>query len=223
MATCTYPDGYVEECTLADKYAYPLFETVDQSALAAIVKESTLIVPWAGSVHLLALALLGGAVFLTDMRVLGVGVRSMEPATMQRAMRPWLIAAILIMFASGITLALGEMMKLYYSPPYWMKMAALASALVFTFGVRDRLVSGKRAGILTWLLAAAALATWFGVFVMLTNTLARAFMAGLILLLALLAWIGAKHGAPGPARWTSAATIALWLTVAASGRWIAFY
>ena len=63
MAQCHSGD-VVYECTLAEKYVYPLFDGVDQSALATAVKDSLAVVPWAGSFHLLALAMLGGAVLM---------------------------------------------------------------------------------------------------------------------------------------------------------------
>lgn len=230
MPSCTYGD-VVEPCSWTQKYVLPIYEGLDQSALATVVKDSLWMVPWAGALHLLALGVLGGAILLVDMRVLGAGLASQTPAALMRSLRPFLIAAVGVMVFSGSVLALGELMKLFYSPPYWVKMAALAAALLFTFGVRDGLIArdGQLGGI-GWALAAAALILWLSVFTALSNWLARAALATLGVGLALFWILGARAAAKAGVaavapivKAASALSIALWLTVAASGRWIAFW
>ena len=225
MATCYY-EGEPYDCSFTDKYVYPIAERIDQSAIAEAIKDSTMIVPWAGSFHLLALGLLGGAIILADLRVIGPGLHTQSPQRLNTLMRPFLLAAFGVLVISGSLLALGEVMKLFYSPPYWVKMASMASALVFTFGVRDSLI--RHHGRLTPLsigLGVVSLVLWLGVFYALTSTLARgAFLILIAALGALVWWSGRKPDAmPLMARLGSATTIALWLTTAVSGRWIAFW
>ena len=47
------------------------------------------------------------------------------------------------MVATGIPLFLSEAVKCYFSDAFWVKMAALGLALVFTFGVRNRLIDER--------------------------------------------------------------------------------
>ena len=173
MAQCDY-QGELYDCTLTDKYILPLFNDLDSSALATWVKESTAIVPWAGCFHLLALALLGGAVIMADLRNIGPGLTTPTPKALNTKMRPYMIVAVIVLVISGFSLALGELMKLFYSPPYWVKMASLFSALVFTFGVRDSLV--QRDGRFTpvsIVLGVLSLGGWLWVFAGLSSSLAR--------------------------------------------------
>lgn len=216
---------------LAQTYLHPIYSGLDRSALAAWVKASTWIVPWAGALHLLALGTLGGAILMVDMRVLGAGLTSRSPAKINRMARPLTVLALSLAIASGLVLASSEMMKIYYSPPYWLKMASLAAALTLTFGVRDRILAdGGRIRVLGWLLAALSIALWAGTFLSLSNNLARGAMVGLLLALGGFAWVGARReriaGKPRCPSWTKAISIisiAMWLTAATAGRWIAFY
>jgi hypothetical protein len=230
MAQCRSGDA-VYDCTLFEKHIRPLFDALDQSALAVAVKDSLAVVPWAGSFHVLGLAVLGGAVLMVDMRVLGAGLGSKSPAALQRTLRPFTIIAVVVMIVSGVALGLGEVMRLYFNPPFWVKMAALAAAIVFTFGVRDRLIQpGAKPGIVEAVLGAASIALWAGVFILMSNSLARAIALGFAAALALFVWLagrGARQSdRPAASAWAKGAsviTIAMWLTTAAAGRWIAFF
>lgn len=116
---------------------HALFENLERSAVGEAIRQSAWLFPAIQSVHLLALALLGGAVLMLDLRLLGAGLASQTPRVLERETRPWLIGAILALVASGVPLALSEALKLYGKEAYWVKMAALAAALLFTFAVRN--------------------------------------------------------------------------------------
>ncbi|MGF1457152.1 MAG: DUF6644 family protein [Alphaproteobacteria bacterium] len=219
----------MEDYPFLDQLLYPLFAALDASAAADYVKASQTIVPWAGVLHLIGISFLGGAVFMVDMRVLGAGITSRTPADLNRTVRPLLVFALLLTMASGSVLALGELMKLYYNPPYWLKMAALIAGLVFTFGVRDRLIDPEaRGGWLTGLFALFALGFWGVAFWALSNDLARmalALLAGVLLVTLIWGWrTSPEAGKPALlVKGAAIVSIVMWLTVAASGRWIAFY
>jgi len=142
------------------------------------------------------------------------------------------LIALALAIPSGLIMAFGEMMKIYYSPPYWVKMASLAAALAFTFGVRNRLIAseGRRLAALGWVLAAVSITLWVGVFWHLSDSMARIAMGLLLVILVTFAWLGSRHerksgtpAAPGVTKIASVISIAMWLTAAGAGRWIAFY
>ena len=174
----------------------------------------------------LGVFVLGGALIMSDLRVIGPGLHTQSPLSLNRKMRPFLLVAVAVLIVSGSLLALGEIMKLFYSPPYWVKMASLVSALIFTFGTRDSLI--KHNGKLTPFaigFGAVSLLLWFWVLIGLTSDLARLAFLIMVAGLGLLVWLSGRSPDRMPlmARLGSATTIALWFTTAVSGRWIAFW
>jgi hypothetical protein len=120
-----------------------LFERLEASALGATVRDSLWLFPVIEAVHLLGLALLGGAVLVVDLRLLGAGLTARPLAYVGRQLEPVLVAALAILVATGIPLFLSEAVKCYWSDAFRLKMAALAVALAFSFGVRRRVVRAE--------------------------------------------------------------------------------
>ncbi|MEZ5289965.1 MAG: DUF6644 family protein [Vicinamibacterales bacterium] len=116
----------------------PYFQTLETAGLGRIVRESVWLFPAIEAVHLLALSLLGGALLLVDLRLLGAGLTGAPAAALARAARPWLTAAVILIIGTGVPLFLSEAVKCYYSPSFWLKMLTLPLALLFTYGVRQR-------------------------------------------------------------------------------------
>ena len=150
-----------------------LFDRLELTALGTLIRESSWLFPVIEAGHLIGLAILGGAALVLDLRLLGLGLGSQTTHYVFTQTNPWLRGGIALMIATGVPLFLSEAVKCYYSTAFWVKMGALAIALVFTFALRNPVARD-----------AAASAT-------------RSRLVG-------------------------AASLALWLTVAASGRWIGF-
>ncbi len=150
-----------------------LFERLEASALGTAIRDSAWLFPVIEAVHLLGLALLGGAVLVLDLRLLGLGLTQRPVAYVARQLTPWLLGAITVMVASGVPLFLSEAVKCFHSEAFRVKMIALALALAFTFGVRNPLAKAQ-------------------------PPQARRNLA------------------------VALCSLALWLTVAAAGRWIGF-
>ncbi len=68
------------------------------------------------------------------------------------------------MFSTGIPLALSEMIKLYYNFSWWVKISTLGVAILFTFLVRDRIVTRHDVSRVTLgALGLVSLVLWFTV------------------------------------------------------------
>lgn len=115
---------------------FSVFEAIENTSVGQTIRESTWIFPVIEAGHLLALALLGGAVLMLDLNLLGVGLKPHSPALVERRARPWLTSAVIVLLITGSLLAVSEMAKLYDRKAFWVKMAALAAALIFTFLIR---------------------------------------------------------------------------------------
>ena len=115
--------------------------------------------------HLLGLAMLGGAVLVVDLRLLGLGLRDKPVSYVVEQLNPWLRGAVGVMFATGIPLFLSEAVKCYWSDAFWVKMGALVLALLFTFAVRNP-IARRESGLGPWksrLLATSSLCLWLTV------------------------------------------------------------
>ena len=144
----------------------PFFQWCEATTLGTAIRNST----WAFAViesgHLLALAMIGGAVLLVDLRLLGLGLRRQTIQDLARDAQPWLIGSLLVMLTTGVALFLSEPTKCYYSTPFWVKMTSLFLAIVFTFTVRRKvtMAEGTRVRPLWYkLVALVSLTLWFGV------------------------------------------------------------
>ena len=102
------------------------------------MRSSPWLFPVIATIHLMGLAVIGGAVLLVDLRLLGFGIRSQPMAQLARDAERWLVRSLLVMVATGILLFMCFATKYYYLAFFWVKMAALFLVITFTFSVRRR-------------------------------------------------------------------------------------
>jgi hypothetical protein len=116
----------------------PFFEWCENAELIVAMRSSLWLFPVIESLHLMGLALIGGAVLIVDLRLLGQGLRRQPVAILARDAERWLIGSLCVMLPTGFLLFMSSAVKCYYLPVFWVKMAALLIALVFTFSIRRR-------------------------------------------------------------------------------------
>lgn len=116
---------------------YDVFVGIEETPLGQTIKESNWMFPAIEAVHLLALATLGGAVLLLDLRLVGIGLTAYPPSTVEKGVRPWLTWAVVVLIASGLLIGASETLKLWGKPSFWIKMTALVAAILFTWLVRN--------------------------------------------------------------------------------------
>ena len=141
------------------------FRWCESTLIGRAVAESVWAFPILEAVHLLGLCMLGGALLVVDLRLLGAGLTGQPVARLARHARRWLITALVIMVATGIPLFLSEAIKAYYNTSFWVKMITLPVALLFTFAVRERVARGEglEPGVRGKVVGAVSLALWFTV------------------------------------------------------------
>lgn len=126
---------------------YRFFELCEQSWLGDAIRSSKWLFPVIESFHLLALAVIGGAVLLVNLRLCGLGIRSQTPAQLWRDTRPWLIGSLTVLLVSGLMLYTSEAIKLYYNNAFWVKMGSLLAAMLFTFTVVQRVARADESSV----------------------------------------------------------------------------
>ncbi|HEY2153449.1 MAG TPA: DUF6644 family protein [Vicinamibacterales bacterium] len=139
---------------------------LEASPLGTAIRTSTWAFAVIESVHLLALAVIGGSVLLVDLRMLGFGLREQRVRDVAGEAAPWFVGSLIVMLVTGAGLFISEATKCYYSQPFAVKMICLALSIVFAFTVR-RKVTGAEEGrvrpLQYKLVALVSLALWFGV------------------------------------------------------------
>jgi hypothetical protein len=113
-------------------------ESVEYSRALIALRGLWWFFPVLATVHLLGLAVLGGAVLLVDLRLLGFGVRSQPAAQLVRDAEPWLVGSLVVLTATGALLWMCFATKYYYLAFFWVKLAALLLVIPFTFSVRRK-------------------------------------------------------------------------------------
>ena len=133
--------------------------------MGSAVRESIWLFPVIEATHLTTLCVLGGAVLVVDLRMMGLGLRQARIHELARHVRPLLIGSVVMMLSTGVLLFLSEAIKCFYNTAFWVKMPTLAIALLFTFVVRARMVRDEQleTSARSRLLAAVSLALWFTV------------------------------------------------------------
>jgi hypothetical protein len=108
--------------------------------VGAAIRSSRWLFPGIEAVHLLGLAVIGGAVLIVDLRLFGFGLRHQPVADVARDAQPWLIGSLIVMFATGGLLFTAEATKCYEHVAFWFKMTCLLLAIVFTFTVQRSVI-----------------------------------------------------------------------------------
>lgn len=123
------------------------FQWCEDSRVGEAIRASAWLFPGIEAVHLLGLVMIAAAVLVVDMRLLGIGLQDHAPAQLARDAQPWLVGSLGVMLITGVLLFLAEAIKCYYSVPFWVKMACLALAILFTFTVRRTVVFADEARV----------------------------------------------------------------------------
>ncbi len=97
--------------------------------------ESVLAYPIVLSIHLTCIALFGGMILATDLRLLGLTFKSLTITEVVTTLRPWKRVGGTIMICMGLLLAACEAGKYAPNPYFWTKMITLGligvHALIF--------------------------------------------------------------------------------------------
>lgn len=130
-------------------------------------------IPTIQSVHIVAIGVLVGALFMVDMRILGVVGKDQSLAVTSRRFAPWIWGAIGVLLVSGVLLIFGEPERELLSFSFWAKMilVVIGAAIVAAFQIHLR---GREAEWETTLVAApmtkafaiASIGIWIAIMVL---------------------------------------------------------
>jgi hypothetical protein len=144
----------------------PWIEWIAASRPGQAISMSTWAFAVIESIHLLALAVIGGAVLTVDLRLLGLGLRTQPIDQVARDAWPWFVRSWVVMIVTGVLLFVSEPLKLYHSTPFFWKMTCLLLATLFAVSVRRKVTltdEGRTPPVVLKLVGVVSLLLWFGV------------------------------------------------------------
>src|SRR5258708_9763414 len=114
---------------------FPLFQWLQATDFATALRESALVYPTVMATHLSGMALFGGLIFITDLRILGIAMRGTSVTDVVTQFRPWKQVGLVLVASCGIMLAWCKAEYYYHNPFFWAKLTLLmligVHALVF--------------------------------------------------------------------------------------------
>ena len=147
-----------------------ILDWIESTSLSVAIREGGLPYPIIGGLHLLSIALFGGMLLITDLRLLGWALSSRKVSDIWYLALPWKRLGFLVVVVAGLLLMWAEPIWLYRSPSFWVKMMLFALAGVRALVFRRSVYSQSEkldAGITSQakLAAAASLVLWSGIVV----------------------------------------------------------
>ena len=103
---------------------YELSHAIQSSGLFTAVRQSALFYPTVMATHLSCIAIFGGMILLTDLRLLGLALTSTPLASVIDSTRIWKRCGFVLMISCGILLA-GSKLDTYYANPYFLVKLSL--------------------------------------------------------------------------------------------------
>jgi len=142
----------------------PFFVWLEASPLGVFMKDLPATFATVEAVHLMALAVLGGTVFATDLRLMNVILRDVPSNTVSEQSYKWFKGALIVLLITGFMMLAGVATKCYGNPYYWTKMYALAAGIVFAMAIKQPLLKQDHATLkpaTRYLVALASISIWF--------------------------------------------------------------
>jgi hypothetical protein len=140
------------------------FVWLEGSALGTFVKDQGATFATIEAVHLMALAVLGGSVLVSDLRLFNLVLADVPSKTVTDNAHKFFKVSLIVLLVTGFVMLSGVATKCYHNFYYWVKMAALAVGILFAFTARQPLLRRNHAEINPLTLKVVALASisvWF--------------------------------------------------------------
>jgi hypothetical protein len=145
-----------------------IFHAIQQTEAGTAFRESAVVYPIILSTHLSCIAIFGGMILVTNLRLLGWFMVDVPFSRLYLALRPWKRLGFCIMVGCGLCLAGSEADKYYPNPIFWTKLTLILMVLVHYIifrGIVYRNPKALDAGIpkMARIAAASSLILWLSI------------------------------------------------------------
>jgi hypothetical protein len=111
-------------------------EWLADTAVSSTIQNVPWIIPAVQTVHILCVALVMAAVFIVDLRILGVLARTQPLSILAHRYLTWIWYLLPVLFLSGAILIIGEPARSLLNPAFGAKMLLLIVAALLTLSVQ---------------------------------------------------------------------------------------
>ncbi|MEP6961743.1 MAG: DUF6644 family protein [Acidobacteriota bacterium] len=144
--------------------AYPFFEWHNTSWLGTKISGSIWLFPAIETVHILAMAVMFGALLVLNLRLLGLTMTKHPLPTLTRTLFPFVNWGVSIMLLTGYAMFSSEALKCYANDGFKFKMASLFLVLVFQYTLYRSLLKredSQRSALISGAAALLNFILWF--------------------------------------------------------------
>ena len=117
-----------------------------QTSLSTAIQVNEWVIPTVQSIHIIAIGVVLGSVFMVTLRVLGLAARDQSVADTVARFGPWMWSGLAVLLATGIIMIVGEPARELLTLSFWMKMALVVLAVL----VRPRTPAPAFLMLLVW-------------------------------------------------------------------------
>ena len=105
-------------------------EWLSQTSLSVAIQNHEWVIPTVQSIHIVAIGVVLGSVFMIDLRILGWAGRDQTLTQTTARFGPWLSWALCVLLLTGAAMIVGEPARELLALSFWLKMGLVAIGTV---------------------------------------------------------------------------------------------
>jgi hypothetical protein len=111
---------------MVDRFVKPFADWLSQTSASLAIQQHEWVIPTVQSIHIIAIGIVLGSVFMINLRILGWAGRDQTMVQTWARFGPWLWSALGVLLASGALMIVGEPARQLLSVSFWLKMGLVA-------------------------------------------------------------------------------------------------
>ena len=105
-----------------------------QTRVSLAIQTNLWVIPTVQSIHIAAIGVVLSSVFMMDLRIFGWAGTDETLGQTARRFAPWLWGALVVLFATGVLMVVGEPVRELLSLSFWLKMSLIVVGAAFAAG-----------------------------------------------------------------------------------------
>ena len=114
-------------------------------------------------IHIVGFALAIGTIFMVDLRLIGVGMRSQLASQLNRDLAPWTLGGLAAVLMSGPLIFSSDPNMYLNNPSFQFKMGALLIAILYQYTVHRKVALADPSPVVGALVGIVSVALWVSV------------------------------------------------------------